>query len=56
MSVIQSKEYHCEDCLGCEDGICEFTREPLNFDITTKTPCPIFVPAEYIEALNFDTR
>lgn len=53
---MEKQKYHCEDCVGCKDDTCKLTNEPLNFDIATKTPCAAFIPAEYIKAINYDTR
>jgi len=59
----ENKGYKCEDCVACKkedsDEIiykCKFDGEELNFDVTTKTPCNRFIPADYIESLNYDTR
>jgi hypothetical protein len=35
---------------------CKYEKEPLSFEPKTKTPCKRFMPKEYIQALNFDTR
>lgn len=54
------KPYHCEDCVACDtdnkETKCKFDGKILEFDITEKKPCTRFMPEEYIEALNYDTR
>jgi len=62
-------KYHCKDCIACiqrigsnVDFYCKFDStksqlgKTLGFDVTAKTPCDRFVPSEYIEAINYDTR
>ena len=56
MSATQNKPYHCEDCIGCGEDTCKFTNEHLDFDVETKNPCRAFIPADYVQALNYDTR
>jgi hypothetical protein len=63
------KIYYCEDCFACEqrvgstkDFCCRFDKttsglgKTLQFDVKTKNPCDRFIPADYIEAINFDIR
>jgi hypothetical protein len=59
--------YVCKDCFACLDEsggnahVCEFDKtsselpKPLTFDVHTKTPCDRFIPADYIESLNYDS-
>ena len=61
------KQYHCIHCVACEEQNniqthqvykCQFDNDnkELQFNVGTKIPCTRFIPADYIRALNADTR
>jgi heterodisulfide reductase subunit A-like polyferredoxin len=60
------QQYHCIHCMACEEQDtvthpiykCKFDgdNKELKFNVGTKIPCTRFIPADYIAALNYDTR
>ena len=68
-AVVKMTKYTCFSCVACEqrvgsnkDFCCKFDKSKsklgvtLKFDVRVQKPCNRFIPAQYIEAINFDLR
>jgi hypothetical protein len=52
-------DYVCKDCVACEHSptgfVCSFDNQSEDVE-PNKQHCFKFIPQQYIEALNYDTR